>query len=382
MRAQDSERDLLVLVARAASARRDEALAEALAEALTTPLDWERVLDLADVHGCVPLLAAELGAPPRRNAMPASILRRLCALNAALALRRQAQLHALGDVLDALAVRSIQPVLLKGAALAASLYPDSDLRPFQDIDLLLRSPAEVRSADLALRQLGYVRVEHEPAEMAGFHTVYAWPARSITVELHSDILQLGLPMRTASAVWSTRESVGVAGRQVHSLGLEYQVLHLCVHLHTHGYGRLIWLKDLDLLVRARGGAADWDHIWALAETEGVTISMRHALATVRDLLGTPVPSGASHGRRRDLPGEMAHRLLWPRRQVLALRGKQHLRSVRFNPQLGPMGVIPSLVVMGRRRDKLRVWLRPDRGMRAVSTENIVESLSSAHMRGG
>lgn len=378
MRARDSERDLLVLVARTASARRDEALTEAL----SAPLDWERVLDLADVHGCVPLLAAELDASPRRDAVPAAILRRLRALNAALSLRRQAQLHALGDVLDALAARSIQPVLLKGAALAANLYPDLDRRPFQDIDLLVRAPAEVQVADLILRQLGYMRVEHEPAEVSGFHTVYAWPARSITVELHTDILQLGLPMRTASAVWSTLESVEVAGRSVRSLGLEYQILHLCVHLHTHGYGRLIWLKDLDLLLRARGGGADWDRIWALAETEGVTISMRHALATVRDLLGTPVPASAPRGRGRDLPGEMAHRLLWPQSQVLALHGKQHLRSVRFSPQLGLMGIIPNLVVMGRRRDKLRAWRRPDRGIPVVSTENIVESLSSAHLRGG
>jgi hypothetical protein len=285
MRARDSERDLLLLVARAASPQRDVALTETL----HCPLDWERLLDLAYLHGCVQILAAAMSVPHRREAVPAPIARDLTALNAALSLRRHLQLRALTQALDALAAQSIQPVLLKGLALAASLYPDPELRPCQDLDLLVRSPAEARAAGVAFRQLGYVHCEPEPGEVPGFHTVYAAPAQSLTVELHTDPLQLGLPMRTASAVWRTRETVEITGRQVCVLGLEYQILHLCVHLHTHGYGRLIWLKDLDLLLRTRGAGADWDRVWALAATEGVTISVRHALPVVSALLDTGHP---------------------------------------------------------------------------------------------
>jgi len=341
-------------------------------------VSWERLLDLADHHGCIPLLAAELAAATRRDALhslPAEIAQRLTALDAALSLRRQVQLYALGDVLDALATSDIHPVLLKGAALAATLYADSALRPFQDIDLLLRSPAEIRATGPILRQLGYLPGEPGPAEIPSFHTVYAWPARSLVIELHADLLQLGLPMRTAQSCWSELDSLDVEGRSVYRLGLAYQILHLCVHLHTHGYGRLIWLKDLDLLLRAYETELDWDRVWSLAAAEGVTISVRHALAAVRDLLGTPLPGSLLDGRRSDILGDAAHWLLWPPSQVRALRGKQRLRSVRFNPQLGPMGVLPNLLVMGRRRDKLRAWMRPERGRAASSTENFVEALS-------
>lgn len=380
MRTRDSERDLLVLVARTTSAERDQALAEALAR----PMDWERLLDFADLHGCIPLLTAALSAPPYRDAVPTSILRRLVGLNAALSLRRQAQLHALTQALAALASAHIHPVLLKGPALAASLYPEPDLRPFQDIDLLLPSLKESRAAALVLRELGYVRCPCDPAEVPGFHTAYALPRRSSFVEIHTDLFQLGLPMRTASTIWDSLESVSIGGSRVRTLGLEHQIVSLCVHLHTHGYGRLIWLKDLDLLLRARGATADWSRIRALSEAEGVTISMRHSLAAVRDLLDTPVPA-VPGAKGWNIAGEMAHNLLWPRSSVLALRGKQRLRSVRFNPRQGPAGVIPSLIVMGRRKDKLRAWIRPDNGisnMSAETVEAVVETLSSAHVRGG
>lgn len=352
MRSADSERDLLTLAARAPSAGRDHALATAL----STALDWERLLDLTYKHGCVSLLADTLSVASRRDAVPAPILGRLTALMAALSLRCQATLSACASILDMLAARGIQPVLLKGPALATTLYPRPDQRPFQDIDLLLRSPAEAGAAGTALRELGYTRCQQDSTEMEGFHTVYVLPSRSVTVELHTNLLQLGLPLRGDSAVWRSCETIRVEGRQVYILSLEWQILHLCVHLHTHGYGRLIWLKDLDILVRERGDLIAWGDVWRLAEEEGVSLSVRHALATVRDLLGTPLPPVSFRWMPRDLPGEIAHGLLWPRQRVLALRGKQRLRAVRFNPRLGVMGVIPSLVVMGRRREKLRAWL--------------------------
>ena len=70
----------------------------------------------------------------------------------------------------------------------------------------------------------------------------------------------------------------------------------------------------------------------------------------------------------------AHAVLWPRGRVLALAGKQRLRSVRFNPRQGPAGVVPSLVVMGRRREKLaHLW----RTSRAPAGEQVAAPRSPA-----
>ncbi|HZC77419.1 MAG TPA: nucleotidyltransferase family protein, partial [Ktedonobacterales bacterium] len=176
------------------------------------------------------------------------------------------------------------------------------------------------------------------------------------VELHRDLLQLGPPTRCQPALWERAQPLLVGKMRARMLSLEHQLLHLAVHLHTHGFSRLIWFKDLDLLLRRHQGEVDWVALHALARAEGVSLSLRHALAAVRELLGTPLPPEAGRDLGWDPLGMVAHAVLWPRSRVLALAGKQRLRSVRFNPRQGPSGVVPSLVVMGRRREKLaHLW---------------------------
>ncbi|PYR34170.1 MAG: hypothetical protein DMF90_18100, partial [Acidobacteria bacterium] len=56
----------------------------------------------------------------------------------------------------ALSQRDIPSVLLKGAALAYTHYPAPNLRPCDDIDVLVAKP-DVQSSEDALRALGYRR---------------------------------------------------------------------------------------------------------------------------------------------------------------------------------------------------------------------------------
>lgn len=164
--------------------------------------------------------------------------------------------------------------------------------------------------------------------------------------------RFGLPTRCFDDLWRAPETFEVGGTEALMLASHHQILHLCVHLHTHGYGRLIWFKDLDLLIRQRGHETDWPQVYALAHAEGADLSVRHALAHLRTLLNTPLPDAALARPWSNRVGEVAHAILWPRRHVLALESKQRIRSVRFNPRRGVLGVVPSLLVMGRRRDKL------------------------------
>ena len=46
-------------------------------------------------------------------------------------------LRKLKDVLSSLADRGVEVIVLKGAALVTTLYPDLGLRPMRDIDLLI-----------------------------------------------------------------------------------------------------------------------------------------------------------------------------------------------------------------------------------------------------
>lgn len=347
-----AERDIVVLSAREQSHPRDVALADAISKAP----DWRRVFDLASQHGTIPYLAATARRAPWSESVPAGVAERLDLHAASIALKNDALFSALANVLAAFAQAGVQPVVLKGPALAQTVYPHPGWRPFRDLDLLCRSE-DLSVADLALRSLAYEPRPRKPTEQDQFHAVYSLPGRGVTIELHSDLLQLGLPTRCGTDLWRQLQPFSVGGVAARMLGVELQILHLCVHLHTHGYSRLIWFKDLDLLLRRFGETVDWRRVASLAAGEGVALSVRHALRLTQLLLATPLPPYALRGMAWNPLGEVAHATLWPRRHILDLQSKQRLRSLRFNPRLGVLGVIPSLVVMGRRGEKLSRLIR-------------------------
>jgi hypothetical protein len=347
------ERELIVRAAHEPSAGRDRRLWD-----LARRCDWRDVIEEAREHGLIPWLAQVM----RQSAHAASVapsedLATLNMLAAASALHSDALFAALACVLAALAAVGVEPIVLKGPALASTIYPTRDLRPFGDLDLLIR-PDDVARADGALRALEYAPYSNKPTEVDDFHRVYAQPGRDCVVELHTDLLQLGLPTACGATLWEGAERWELAGlqRPALMLGLEHQLLHLCVHLHLHGYRRLIWFIDLERLLRPRGAEVRWADLWAMAHAEGVTLSVRHALLLACELLDAPLPAEALRAARVDPLGELLHGALWPRRSVLVYESKQRLRSLRFNPRGGVMGTLPSLLVMGRRREKLaRLW---------------------------
>lgn len=345
--ATSNTRDLIVLAARESSAERDDALASAVRGVR----DWTNASLVAQDHGVLPLLSVALRSAHLASAVPASDLRRIQTLAAAMALKSTALLRVLAEIETAMEARGIRSLVLKGPALAITLYPSPGLRPFNDLDILCQ-PQDLETAGHVLHEIGFEARNPGSREQEGFHTVYQSASRSALVELHSDLLQLGVPTRCASDLWTSPDEFQLGSVRCLTLQAEFQVLHLSVHLHTHGYGRLIWFKDLDLLLRRFGDAIDWSFVGRMAQGEGTALSVRHTLTTLRKLLDTPIPPDALRGLSFDPLGEIAHAALWPERRVLSLRSKQRLRSLRFNPRLGPMGVLPSLVVMGRRREKL------------------------------
>lgn len=342
-----AERDVVVLSAREPSHTRDAALAQA---AMGAP-DWRRALDLASQHGTIPYLAAAAHVAEWRRAVPAGTRAQLDLHAASISMKNDVLFDALADALTAFAQQHIQPIVLKGPALAQSVYPNPGWRPFRDLDLLCRLD-DLAAARAALQSLGYEARPQKPTEQERFHTVYSLPARGVTIELHGDLLQLGLPTKCGARLWDRLQPFSVGNATAYMLAMEPQILHLCVHLHTHGYSRLIWFKDLDLLLRRYGDTVDWRAVASLAAGEGATLSVRHALSLTRSLLATPLPAPALRSLAWNPIGEVAHAVLWPRQHVLDLQSKQRLRSLRFNPRLGVSGVLPSLVVMGRRGEKL------------------------------
>jgi hypothetical protein len=265
---------------------------------------------------------------------------------------------------DALVSTGLPVIVLKGPALARTIYPIATLRPYTDIDLTVQERHEAAAAALMAKSYTEVPNGAEEArrtraghlhEGAAFHRVFVTSQEEAAIELHTDPLQLGLRPTCEADRWARALPVpDLPGALM--LCPEDQLVHLSVHAHKHGFSRLIWLKDLDLLLRTRGQCFDWDLAVETARREGVQASVWYGLRLVSTLLRTPVPRAQLERLR---PGPLLrslYHLVWPVARIADLDGYMRRRGVQFHAAESWRGMLPSLVLMGRRRTRARAIL--------------------------
>jgi hypothetical protein len=322
--------------------------------------DWDVVADLAGRHGVAGFVRQAI---TRDNlAVPPYVAEGLRA--AALAqLTHVARLDvALGKILPALQQAAVPTIVLKGPVLSRLVYRDQTLRPYSDLDLNVREPDE-QTVSETLVATGLVEVPHG-AEVerlthahhvhggGAFHRVFLAPGGGVMVELHLDPLQMGLRPTLEAARWERAQPMpDLPGALM--LSLEDQIIQLSVHVHKHGFNRLIWLKDLDLLVREYGETLDWKTVQASARAEGVEGSVWYTLWLASQVLGTPLPPGPMRALAPNLALRRLYRMVWPPDGVADLRGHMRRRAVQFLAADSWRGMLPNLILMGRRGDRLR-----------------------------
>jgi hypothetical protein len=319
---------------------------------------------MAARHG-VEAFVADAAARARLE-LPASTtqaLRRVGLIGLATVLGIDAELDRL---IRAFGGKGVPTIVLKGPALARTIYARRALRPYGDIDLTFQE----RHHEVALRTLiehGYVERPYAAEDArrkraghicggAGFHRMFESADRRVLVEVHTDPLQLGLRPTCEAARW--RRAVPVPGLPAASmLGPEDQVVQLSTHVHKHGFERLIWLKDLDALLRVHQGRLDWSLVESVAGAEGVRPSVWYSLLLTQLLLDAPVPVAQLNRLRPSLPIRLLYGRVWPAARIIDLEGFMRRRAVQFHAAESWRGVLPSLVLMGRRAERARVALQ-------------------------
>lgn len=282
-----------------------------------------------------PFLYARLGIPALRDAaVRAAVLEPF----------RLADLRAL---LDALAGRGVVPLIVKGTALAYSLYDAPEQRPRADTDLLI-AEEELDAARAAFRGLGYVeqissgdmeQTMFRRVDAAGADHVYDVHWAATNAPAFADALRID-ELRARSV---PLPRIGEHARTISDVDA---LLYACVHRVAHHFDsdRLIWLADIHLL-RERMRRDEHARFWALAaEREVVGVCIRsiertnewfgggeHDLA--RDFLDAATI--ARNERTRSYLHRDPRRLRVLRDELGALRGwrarAQRLRQLAFPP---------------------------------------------------
>ena len=239
--------------------------------------------------------------------------------------RRRSRLDALAvEAIDALHDVGIDALLLKGAALAESLYGPNLERGYFDIDLIVAPEARAESGQV-LSGLGYTNVSSGRGieDVSGVLHAEAWSRLdaeigNATIDLH---WKLDGCLAPPEVVWRTlcrgAEPMTLAASVVFRLGRPALALHTALHLAQHGLDDPKAAADLRLAV-VRWGNQLWDETAQLAIDAGAVDAFAAGLrllpdgARIADRLGV-FPTEAT-------VWDMAHRDLRP-------RGTHHLGAL-------------------------------------------------------
>jgi len=235
---------------------------------------------------------------------------------------------AAGEVIDAFAAADVGVLLLKGPALARTLYRDHEHRGYSDVDLLV-SPGVLPAARRVLEGLGYANVIDGLGivDPGGALDAETWvdtqrPGSVASIDLHWRLPGSEAP---PEAVWGVLSrapgSIELEGRRVATLSREGLALHVATHAAQHGtrYGRPI--EDLKLALE-RWSSDVWRAAAALAEEIEATQAFAAGLRLV--------PEGAALAGELGLPE--ADELLWAiANRDRRPRGTFHLEAFKDAP---------------------------------------------------
>ena len=189
--------------------------------------------------------------------------------------------------------RGIETVPFKGPALASEIYADLGLRPFSDIDLLVRRE-QVHEAESAVKEIGYeaefaIPPQHGERWLRQQCELTFRRSGTIRLELHWDIAHPHFALETGvEEFWSRLGTVRVGDAVLPNLSPQDLLFTLMVHGTRHAWSRMMWLVDVAELLR-QGPAIDWEIFRQNSHSRGAARIMAAGFALVRKVFGVSIP---------------------------------------------------------------------------------------------
>jgi Uncharacterised nucleotidyltransferase len=289
----------------------DDSLSVRIQQVLQHGVDWERLVQLAQHHGLVPLVFRRLSTEMDASRSPGlEELRQLDKSNAHRTLWLTLELL---NIHRHLRTRGLEVLPYKGPVLAEMLYGNVAMRQFSDLDMLTRS-GDLAAIKDALAELGYepgLRLE-KAAERDYLKSGYEYTldgARGRNLlEIKWQILprfySIGFDV---SEFFERARAITIEGQRLRTLCDQDLMLVLCVHAAKHAWKQISWLCDIVQLARSRG--LDWAALQANAESLGIMRIVAVTFLLARNLLGAAVPAELGIEKHAEILAQRTGRLV-------------------------------------------------------------------------
>lgn len=365
-------REAQLLLLTAGPAANDERIRELLSE----DLDWSLVTALAAGAKAAPAVLSRVegvsdgGLPPRAR-------ERLQPLAMVTHFRQLELEERFLEVIERMSAGGHDGVLLKGAALAVTVYDAFGERPMGDIDVLLAVPAaagfqqELLAAGWKEEFRSDPDLEHHAPREQFYRDHHHLPplvdpsGAGAVIELHTDVYPPGHPFQgQAAGIRKRAHRVDYGAQTVLVPDGSDLLLHLCLHFawsHLMLTGGWRTFRDINALAEA--GAVDWPRFLEDAESARGRTCCYWTLRLARNLTGLRVPEEVLEALRPPLPAavlarverHLAHEILPSERICPSVRVRHRVWEIAFRPKWSGHGRVRPWLVSGGEPS----FVRPD-----------------------
>jgi hypothetical protein len=308
--------------------------------------DSDRLLESAVEHRMLGLLwsylsqHSNLGEPQWRRTVAAHDL-----VNQR---RNASHWDGLGLLADLARDLGVEVATPKGVAAEARWYDRMGERPCGDVDLFL-APGDLERVDevVAAIEPGHPLIGHlRPLiDRRILQSVDLTLGEKHAVDLHFDLLKLGVPSRSPERVWAHMVPYRAPNRvRLLVPDPELSLVHFLLHMTKDRFRQLLGYVDVVRVIERE--EIDWDEVVGLASDQGLEEHLRLALEAVGEVV--PIPAAPALRPRGGIT-RTVWAIFW--RPGVRLRGWEAL--VRFRHRQDWI----ALTARGRFPEALRFWVR-------------------------
>jgi hypothetical protein len=298
-----SEARLLLAIAKPAPSARDVEVAEQLIRG--AHLSWPIALGLAARCGDVgPILAHNLEhLPSLRSVTPPAVRSSLTHAFTRVARRRTLYIEALAPVVARLDGDGIPCALMKGAALAETLYP-MGTRPLSDVDLLIPESAFAATIGTleacGFRRVVRVRQSEGPWNSNETLLVKGSGPDSVAIDLHWEMCHRDYPFRVSTGdLLSRARTVLADGLSIRVMSPEDTFVNVATQIFHDGLR--VTLRRAGDLYGLAGSTLSWADVSDVAAGAGAA-GMTYLACRLAALLGARIPDWVFERLASQCPG--------------------------------------------------------------------------------
>jgi hypothetical protein len=244
-------------------------------------------------HWIIPLVAATVAAWPEEFRAPPEVLSDL----------RQAQLTGIArsiltgrqcsTIIAALQESGIPVLLIKGPALARTVYTDPSFRQSSDIDLLVK-PRDFEQCEKVMANLGYSCTARtfRLSRFAFHHQSFLPAGPGVHTEVHwnPDFGFNFFPASWVDEAFDRRIAVSSPDLSFETLSPVDHLTYLVFHnMIQHNHVRLDWIGDVARLCRQLRAPEDWEVLLSRSVQCHIRIPLELALSEAQLWTGYEIP---------------------------------------------------------------------------------------------